>query len=118
MGAVCVAGCAPICTVKRESVICTVDDMSRSSRRVLLLVVGTVPNFPAKSVTAVFIALIEATAAVTRDDAIVEKTFGTMTTARIAMMARTPIISTKLKPDLCATRVDDERVIRDDMARD
>jgi hypothetical protein len=43
--------------------------------------------------------LIEPTALVTRDEAMVENTFGTITTARIAMIARTPIISTKLNPD-------------------
>jgi hypothetical protein len=39
------------------------------------------------------------TALVTRDVAMVEKTFGTMATARTAMIASTPIISIKLKPD-------------------
>ena len=39
------------------------------------------------------------TALVTRDVAIVENTFGTIATASTAMIASTPIISIKLKPD-------------------
>src|SRR5689334_11120590 len=71
---------------------------SRSSMRDAATVRGRVPYLPANSVTAVFMALVEPTALVTRDEAMVEKTLGTMTTARMAIMARTPIISTRLKP--------------------
>jgi hypothetical protein len=71
----------------------------RSSRREVPVVTGSVPNFPEKSVTAVFIVLMEAAALVTREDAIVENTFGSMMTARIAIMASTPIISTRLNPE-------------------
>jgi hypothetical protein len=60
---------------------------------------GIEPYFPAHSVTADLIELTDPTALVMRDDAIVEKTFGTITTARMAMIASTPIISTKLKPE-------------------
>ena len=65
-----------------------------------LLVVGNVPYLPANSVTAVFIEVTEPTALVTRDEAMVENTLGTMTMARMAMMASTPIISTRLNPVL------------------
>src|SRR5881227_2085137 len=93
------AGCVPILTVKRVSRKPAVT--SRSSMRDAATVVGMLPYLPANSVTAVFIELAEPMALVTRDEAMVEKTLGTITTARMAMMASTPIISTKLKPDWC-----------------
>ncbi len=66
--------------------------------RELLLLIGMVPNLATNSVIAVRMEFTEPTALVTRDEAIVENTLGTITTARMAMMASTPIISTRLKP--------------------
>ena len=63
------------------------------------VVVGKLPYLPAKSAVALCTAVRELTALVTREPLMVAKTRGTITTARIAMIASTPIISMRLNPD-------------------